>query len=559
MTPAATRTALTRKLAGGAPAFRQRLERMGPTYVKIGQFLALRPDLVPDDYSRELMSLLDRVEPFPWGVAATIVEEDLGRPASELFTHVNPHPVATGSMAQAHVVRLRDGSEAVVKVQRPGVDAQIRRDLTRADRLARILDALGLSLVVAPRDLVEEVGWWLDQELDFRNELRNMQRLYELAEDSPFERIPVAYPELSGERVLTAEYLRGIPLSEVLAALREGSDEQRERVRRLRIDRETLATNIISAVLRQMFEYGFFHADAHPGNLLVLPDGRVGFVDFGLCDELDDTVRRTQLEGLHAAYSGDVEAMFDVLLKILEPGEETDLAAFRRDFSAHTKTWLARIQVTSAGRRGPASRDEEEDGRPRLLGAPEPEEDSGGAFGDEAAGSPIGQWMLGTVGTAREHGMQLPPRVLSMYRTLLTAETVVQQLGSRASLRTVGRNFFVRLKIHEELRSVAPTEWQRSASSLLALYRDGPRHLHRALGDLADGRLNINVTVSESPATAGARRRRMRLVTVAILSVALAASLAAPPVTTTPGLQVAVWVALVLAWLSTAVGLRRMR
>ena len=540
------RRAVAVKLAGNAGAFRQRLERMGPTFVKLGQFLALRPDLVPEDYSRELMNLLDSAPPFEWERAKSIIEEDLGRPTRELFAHINPAPIATGSLAQTHVARLRDGSEVAVKVRRPEVHEQVRRDLKRADVIANLLDRSSLSLIISPRELVEEVGWWLEQELDFRRELRNLKRLRTLAAGSPLERLPRPYASLSSERVLTCEFLRGIPLSEVLASVNSGSEEELARVRRLQIDRETLASTLVAAVLRQIFKYRFFHADVHPGNLLVLPNGRIGFIDFGLCDELDESVREGQLEGLTAAYSGDVDEMFDAIVKVLQPGANTDVAAFRRDFAAHTKTWLSRVQAS-------ASIDPPRDGADiAMLGEPVERDD------EEETGSPVGRWMLGTVQTAREHGMQIPPRVLSMYRVLLTVEAVAARLDARADVRTVGRNFFARLRIEEQLRSVGPNELQRTAASVLAVYRDGPRQLHRIMDDLADGRLNVNVTVTESAATASARARRTRLLAAAVASVAIATLLASRTFSGGSAPALALEFALVAVWLVVLLNYRRL-
>lgn len=534
---------IPRTATGGAVGFRELLERLGPTYVKIGQFLALRPDLLPRDYSEELIGLLDRVPAFPWSAAREVITEDLGASPEELFEYINPRPVAAASMAQTHVARLRDGTEVAVKVQRPGLREQVRRDLRRARVVARALDATGVSLVVSPKDLIEELGWWIVEELDMHHELRNMTRLYELTGDSPYERIPRPYPSLSGGRVLTSEYLRGIPLSVLLAHVRSGRPEDAERVDRLGIDLDALAEALISAVFRQVFRYQFFHADVHPGNILALPGGRIGFLDFGLCDYLDENVRQGQLQYLAAAYSGSVDEMFDALLDILVPGEDTDITAFRRAFTAETRTWMSRMRIAGAVAAVNSGLDE------RAPGA-EWDQDRGPAdYGarDEDMKSPLGQWMVATMRTVRRHGLQLPPRVLSMYRTLLTAETVATQLGADADLRSVGRNFFTRLRVEEEIRALGPEQWQSSAASMLSLLRDSPRQLHRILSDLSEGRLVLTMNVSESFGMARAHKRRTRLLSTSIITVSVALLLTAADLPNVFGVSVAwplgIWLA----------------
>jgi hypothetical protein len=245
--------------------------------------------------------------------------------------------------------------------------------------------------------------------------------------------------------------------------------------------------------------------------------------------------------------------MFDALVKILEPTDDTDLAAFRRDFAAHTKTWLSRIQIAA---KDPAAQTREPRGRVLLgLEAPEDEDDQ---KTEELAGSPIGQWMLGAVHTAREHRMQLPPRVLSMYRTLLTAESVASQLGSSTDIRSVGKNFFLKLRIEEEIRSIGPERWQAAGSDMLALVRDGPRNLHRLLDDASHGRLNVNVTVTEAPVAARSRRERTRLVVAAVVALALATLLASAGVRSNPALTHGLTVAFVLTLGTTIFKYRRL-
>ena len=481
---------LTGRLVGGPVGFRELLERLGPTYVKIGQFLALRPDLVPQDYCDQLMQLLDRVTPFSWDEARAILREDLGAEPTELFAYVNPRPVAAGSLAQTHVARTKEGAEVAVKIQRPRVRSLVLRDLGRARTLARVLELSGASLVADPRDVVQELRSWLMQEIDFSHELANLTRLYHLAADSQTVRIPRPYPNLSGPRVLTAEYLPGVPVSELLAALHSGRSDQAERLGTLEIDRNRVATNLLSAVLRQIFRYQFFHADIHPGNLLILPDDVVGFVDFGLCSELDPTVRDRQLRYLTAGYSGNSERMFRALAEILIPSDLTDMEAFRRDFLAETRNWAS---AAVADGRGASDRDR----------------------------SPVTQYLIALMRTARRHRLEVPAGILAMYRTILTADTVARQLGARTDLNAVGRDFFGQLRMDETMLALEPENLQASVIGFLELLRESPDQLRQILGDLSDGRFTINVNNFETPKVAGAHNRRTRLLATSILAVSV--------------------------------------
>jgi ubiquinone biosynthesis protein len=470
----------------GPAEFRALLGRLGPTFVKVGQFLALRPDVLAQEYCDELMQLLDDLPPFPWSEAEAIISADLGASPDELFAHIDREPVAAGSLAQAHLAYLPDGREVAVKILRPGVRKRVRRDLRRIRAIARILELAGVAPLVAPREVAAEVRTWLLQELDLRRELRNMQRLHELSADSPTIHVPRPEPALSGDRVLTAEFIRGVSLARLLAEERAEPGSARARHG---FDVDVLAERLMDAVLTQVFRYRFFHADLHPGNLIAHGSDRIGFVDFGLCDELEPSIRENQSRYLAALYERDIRRMYAALSRILDRDEGSDVAGFRRDFTRESRGWLERMPERPA-RRDPADRQ-----------------------------SPIAGWMIATMRTARRHGMRLPPRVLSLYRALLTAESVADQLGGRADLASVGREFFDRLREEEGRLRISRADLEGTAVSAIGLLRDGPDQLQRMLRDASEGRLAIPVEVADPRARARARRRRARMLAAALLSV----------------------------------------
>ena len=469
------------------------IRRLGPTATKIGQYLALRPDLLPKDYTDELLTLVDQVPPFPWAEAATVLRNELKREPTELFAYIERRPIAAGSLAQVHRARLDDGTEVAVKIQRPNIEASIARDVRRIRLLARLLEARGGAFVVSPSELAEELQTWLMQEIDFTRECNNVARLQKLAARSTIQRMPRAYRSLSTRRVLTYEFLHGIPVSSVL----------RERRTRLRdadgvlrdIDPRAFAENLIKACLTQMFRYQFFHADLHPGNLMILPGNVVGFVDFGLCDELDDVVRTHQLRYLTAVYDSDVPGMYRALTEILVSSDLSDMEGFRRDFTAETR---------------------------RLEGR---EFSANGA----GAATPTAQYLNGLVRAARRNGFTVPARILSIYRALLTAETLANQLGFQDGLRNAGRQFFLDLQRDELVTTLFDRDnVQQFLTSVLHLVRDSPGQINQILTDVADGTLSLKVEVSEAPRVTRARNQRAKLWTVALFTVSVALMLNVP-------------------------------
>jgi ubiquinone biosynthesis protein len=501
------------------------LQRRGPLFVKVGQFLALRPDLIDQEYCDELLQLSDRVPAFPFAEASRTIEQDLGAPIDELFSWINPHPLAAASLAQVHEARTRDGRDAAVKIQRPGIREAVERDVLRARRLGAILDLAGASSAVSARDLADELRRWLEDELDPGRELRNLTRLSRLSRRRRTVRIPRPYPDLCAGRVLTAEFLAGVPFTELLRLVRTGDGG---RVEALGLDRGRLAANLLYAVLEQVFRFEFFHADTHPGNLLAMPGNAVGFVDFGLVEPLDPTVRRGAVRYLAAIYSDDVDGMYHGLTELLVPGPRADLARFRADFVEESRSW---IRERGAATRGDAGR------------------------------SPIASYLIGVLRAARRNDLRVPPGILSVYRALLTAESLAAQLGGDQDLGSVGRRIFSELQIETVVRTLDPERLQPVLAETLSLVTEGPRQLRRLLSDLINDRFELRVRTSESAEDRMASNLRTRLVSLAIASVGLAVLIAAGPATLRFGpvsLSSLLWLLLVAAWLSIFVLWRRL-
>ena len=296
------------------------LEAMGPTYVKLGQLLSTRGDLLPPSYIDALSRLQDKVGPFAFEEVDAIVAEELGVKISKAFATFEVEPMAAASLGQVHRATLRDGREVVVKVQRPNIRQQIDEDLKALAELAAVLDRrtrVGKRFHFS--DMVAEFRKTLINELDYRREANNLNTLADnLAE---FDRLVVPRPIIDyvTPRVLTMEYIEGVKISNLSP------------VALLELDGQELAEQLFRAYLKQIFVDGFFHADPHPGNVFITTDGRVALLDLGMVARLAPRLQEQLLQMALAISEGRTDEVADVAIKIGEPTGEFDEKAFREN------------------------------------------------------------------------------------------------------------------------------------------------------------------------------------------------------------------------------------
>jgi predicted unusual protein kinase regulating ubiquinone biosynthesis (AarF/ABC1/UbiB family) len=258
-----------------AAQLRQLITRLGPTFIKVGQALSTRPDLVRRDYLEELTLLQDQLPPFPNELAFALIEQELGRPVGELYRELSPEPVAAASLGQVYRGRLPSGEEVAVKVQRPGLLPILTLDLYILRRLAHILQPwLPIHMKDDLSLIVDEFGEKLFEEIDYLNEACNAEKFADNFRNDPTVKVPKIYWALSSHRVLTLEWIHGYKLTDASAVQKAG------------IPMRQFVQIGVRAGLRQLLEFGFFHADPHPGNLFLTPDGRLAYIDFGMMDQL---------------------------------------------------------------------------------------------------------------------------------------------------------------------------------------------------------------------------------------------------------------------------------
>ncbi|MCD5401540.1 AarF/ABC1/UbiB kinase family protein, partial [candidate division NPL-UPA2 bacterium] len=296
------------------------LEELGPTFIKLGQILSARSDLIPPDFLREFSKLQDEVPPFSFPEAKEVIEGQFGLPLEQLFSHLEENPLAAASIAQVYRASLPDGREVIVKVQRPGIAPKIKADLNILLFLAPLAERhIPRSRPYSPVRIAEEFATTLRRELDFTTEANYTDRFYRNFEEDDTVRIPQVYWDLTGERVLTLEMIEGIKINDLEALDRAG------------LDRKKIALRGVNLFLRQIFEHGFFHADPHPGNFLVLDNEVIGLVDFGIVGRLDEETLRSIANMLISLISHDLDRLGNEFINLSLSSEEFDRRSFKAD------------------------------------------------------------------------------------------------------------------------------------------------------------------------------------------------------------------------------------
>jgi ubiquinone biosynthesis protein len=305
-----------------AERVRMAFEELGPTYIKLGQILSTRPDLVQVDFIHELSKLQDEVPPFPFEDARRIVESELREPLENIFESFTQTPLASASIGQVHRARYLDGEDVAVKVQRPGIRRLIDIDLEIMLHLATLAERHIEELSFhQPVRIVEEFAKTLERELDYTIEATSMERVSRQFLHDATVYIPKVYRETTTSRVLTTELVQGIKVSKLDLLDQEG------------YDRKTITFRGAQICLRQIFNHGFFHADPHPGNIFVLPDNVICLLDFGMVGAIDRNTREDFVELVDSIVRKDETRAAQCLLKITSWDEEPDMRSFEKDVS----------------------------------------------------------------------------------------------------------------------------------------------------------------------------------------------------------------------------------
>ena len=403
---------LPRTVAPRGQRLREALEELGPIFVKFGQVLSTRPDLLPEDIAEELAKLQDQVPPFPDAQAVAIVERALGGKLTDFFSEFSHAPLASASVAQVHAARLPDGSEVVVKVLRPGIEPVIERDLQLLYVLARLAVRYAPDTRrLRPVEVVDEFSKTLHDELDLRVESANASRLRANFADSTLLYVPRVYWDLTRREVMVMERIHGIPVSNVEALKAAG------------IDMKQLAHNGVEIFFTQAFRDGFFHADMHPGNIFVYPNGRYCAIDFGIMGSLGENDKRYLAENF--------------------------LAFFNRDYRAVAEAHLRAGWVPSG------TRLEEFESAIRAVLEP--------VFAKPLSEISFGRLLLHLFQTARRFNMEIQPQLVLLQKTLFNIEGLGRRLYPELDLWVTAKPYL--------------ENWMRERMGPRALFRTLKREL----------------------------------------------------------------------------------
>ena len=433
-------------------------ESLGPVFVKFGQLLSVRPDLIPEDIAGELAKLQDTVPPFAWPEVAATLDRAYGRPHAQVFRSIDRVPIASASVAQVHFAVLPDGREVAVKVLRPGIRAVIAKDVDLLYALAWLAARHGDWRRLRPREVVAEFEKIIGDELDLVREAANASQLRRNFADGRLLIVPEVYWDWCNRDVMVMERINGIPVNAA------------ERLRTAGIDIPRLARDGVEIFFTQVFRDGFFHADMHPGNIFVAPDGRYCGVDFGIMGTLSDADKRYLAINF--------------------------MAFFHRDYHRVAVAHL------DAGWVPPDTRVDEFEAAIRSVCEP--------IFDRPLKEIYFGKLLLRLFEVSRRFRMEIQPQLVLLQKTLLQVEGLGRQLDPELDLRRVGQPILERW-VNEQvgLRGFAHRMgeeaplWARTLPQI-------PRLVHRILTDDAPARLEAAIDRLE------AAQRRQSLVLVAI-------------------------------------------
>ena len=305
-----------------AERVRMAFEELGPSYIKLGQILSTRPDLVPVDFIREFAKLLDEVPSFPFVEVEKVFAADLGAHPKDLFESFEEIPFASASIGQVHKATIKNGDNVAVKVQRPGIEKIIEVDLEIMLHLATLAERHIEELALHhPVKIVEEFARTLEKEIDYTIEASNMERIARQFLDTPHVYIPKVYRNTTTDRILTTEFVDGIKVSDI------------DRLEDAGLDRKLITARGADISLIQIFETGFFHADPHPGNIFVLPDNVICLLDFGMVGVVDRNTREDFVDLVDSIVHQDELRTAEVLLKLTDRDEEPDMRQLERDIT----------------------------------------------------------------------------------------------------------------------------------------------------------------------------------------------------------------------------------
>jgi ubiquinone biosynthesis protein len=434
---------------------RKAFERLGITYVKLGQFLAMRFDILPEEVCRELAKLFDAVPPMKSKVVIETIEHELGKPIGKIFARFNREPLAAASIAQVHRGVLPSGEAVAIKVQRPRIDQIFAADIRNLQRIAHVGDFFRLLGPQSMVDAVNEFERFTSREMDFLIEASTAEKLR--ANAGPFEDVPRIYRQYTTSRILTMEFIDAPSLSEIIHALEHGET--------IDIDVQAAIQNLANASLRQLFVTGFFHADPHPGNILIREDGTVVFVDFGIFGQLSRERRETFAMYIENLAMGNVEQSYRHFVRLLEPTSETDPQQLKRDVYAIMRGWYEASRTSASS----------------------------------LAERHLGKYFSEFIEAIRANKVRMGLDTLLFWRALLALDATALRFKARFDLLGQLRTFFERIRPTPIERLIDVMTSTQLAFDVLQLAHDAPGGVSQSIDDVIVERPLVAIRSESAP------------------------------------------------------------
>ncbi len=420
---------------------RMALTELGPTFIKLGQVLSLRPDLIGLELAEELTQLQSEVPADSPKLVRELVEKSLGRPINEIYAEFDDVAIASASIGQVHRATLHDGTAVVVKVQHAGIEAKVHEDMEVMAGLAVLADRLPDLAAWKPQVLVEQLSRSLKRELNFSRELQNLQNFARSLVKFKGVRIPRTFPELSSSRILTMEYIEGVAVNKLTCDV--ASDEQRQTIARLAAD----------VYVEMIFTLGAYHADPHPGNVLVINGSELGLLDFGMVGRIDDRLRESIEEMLLLVLSQDVSMLATLIKRVGRTPPRLDDSLLSIDVADLVANYGSQSLQTF---------------------------DLSGALND-------------VTDIMHRHQISLPPQTSLLIKMLITLEGTLHQLAPKFSLIEVMQPFFRRMWLRRLSPKRQAKRIRRVYFELEALLETLPGQVSSVMQLIQEGRLDVHL------------------------------------------------------------------
>ncbi len=405
-------------------------EELGPTFVKFGQMLSTRPDLIPEEFVVEFAKLQENVPPFDIKTVKEIIESDLEYPCSVLFESFDDEPIAAASIAQVHHATFSDGTELVVKVQRPGIEKIVKTDLSILFMLAGLVEKYFPSLeLYNPLGMVDEFARSISKELDFVTEASNIERMARNFSDDPVLELPGVFWEYTTKRVMTIKFIDGISISDIPRLKKEG------------YDLEEITKNAVNIFLKQVLVHGYFHGDLHPGNILVLKGNRIGLIDFGIVGRINKKMMESVATIFVSSMREDYDAIAEEYLEMGILSDDIDFEEFKRD----------------------------------LRDILEP------FYGRPLKNINTGELMLETIRVCIKHQIKVQKEFLLLSRSIMTLEGVARQVNPDFNLLDEGTPFIKSLLLQRVSPKRVSTDIYKSVKELTKFSAVFPKQMKTLL------------------------------------------------------------------------------